>query len=173
MMAEIWDLYDENRVPTGKTVERGKQDGCAAYHIVVVVAVKNTKGEYLITLRDKSKEFFGGLWEFTGGSALAGESSEKAALRETKEETGIDHKNSKRTLLFTKTRVWDDGKLGWHGDFWDYWLFEADFPIENVVLQRGETADAKWASREELFALDKEGKFFNHDYLKQILHIEE
>ena len=172
-MAELWDLYDENRAPLGRTVERGKQDGCAAYHVVVVIAVKNSRGEYLITLRDKNKEFFGGLWEFTGGSALAGETSEDAALRETKEETGIDHTLSKRTLLFTKTRIWDDGKLGWHGDFWDYWLFEADFPIERVALQIGETVDAKWASRDELIALDKVGKFFNHDYLKKILHIEE
>lgn len=171
MMAEIWDLYDENRVPLGKTVERGKQDGCASYHIVVVVAVKNSRGEYLITMRDKEKEFFGGLWEFTGGSALSGETSEEAALRETKEETGIDHTNSKRTLMFSKKRVWDDGKLGWHGDFWDYWLFEADFPIENVVLQNGETSDAKWASRDKLMKIDEEGKFFNHDYLKEILKI--
>lgn len=171
-MAELWDLYDEHRAPTGRTVERGKQDGCAAYHVVVVIAVKNSRGEYLITLRDKDKDFFGGLWEFTGGSAIAGETSEEAALRETKEETGVDHKNSKRTLVFTKTRIWDDGKLGWHGDFWDYWLFEADFDAASVVLQKGETADAKWATTDELLALDKAGKFFNRDYLKQILNIE-
>lgn len=167
-MAELWDLYDENRVPLGRTVERGKQDGCAAYHIVVVVAVRNSRGEYLITLRDKSKEFFGGLWEFTGGSALAGETSEDAALRETKEETGIDHTLSKRTLLFSKTRIWDDGKLGWHGDFWDLWLFEADFPIEKVKLQSGETADAKWVSGDELLEIDRRGEFFNHSMIKMI-----
>ena len=133
-MAELWDLYDENRAPLGRTVERGKQDGCAAYHVVVVVAVKNSRGEFLITLRDKSKEFFGGYWEFTGGSALAGETSEAAALREAKEETGIDHRGSRRTLIHSFKRIFDDGKLGWHGDFWDLWLFEADFPIESVVL---------------------------------------
>ena len=73
--------------------------------------------------------------------------------------------------MFSKKRVWDDGKLGWHGDFWDYWLFEADFPIENVVLQKGETSDAKLVSRDELMKIDEEGKFFNHDYLKEILKI--
>ena len=168
MMAELWDLYDENRVPLGRTVERGKQDGCAAYHVVVVVAVKNSRGEFLITLRDKSKEFFGGYWEFTGGSVLAGETSEEAALREAKEETGIDHTNSRRTLIHSFTRIFDDGKLGWHGDFWDLWLFEADFPIEDVVLQKGETADAKWVCGEELMKIDEHGEFFNHSMIKMI-----
>ena len=172
-MAELWDLYNENRVPLGKTVERGKQDGCAAYHVVVVIAVKNSRGEYLITFRDKAKEFFGGKWEFTGGSALSGETSEEAALRETLEETGIDHTNSKRTLVFTEKRLWDDGKLGWHGDFWDYWLFETDFPINKVKLQEGETSDAKWASPDELMQIDKNGDFFNRDYLKMILNVKE
>ena len=42
------------------------------------------------------------------------------------------------------------------------------FSIENVVLQKGETSDARWVSRDELMKIDEEGKFFNHDYLKEI-----
>ena len=167
-MEELWDLYDKNRNPLGKKVARGNHDGCAAYHIVVFVAVKNSNGEYLITKRSPEKHF-GGKWEFTGGSAVAGESSEQAAIREAFEETGIDHTNSKRRFLGTQIAIWDDGKLGWHGDFDDIWLFEADFPIETVRLQEHETTDAKWVSVDELLELKADGSFSNHKILSFVL----
>ena len=171
-MAELWDLYDENRVPLGKTVERGKQDGCAAYHIVVFVAVRNPRGEFLITKRDRRKHF-GGKWEFTSGSALAGETSEEAALRETKEETGVDHTSSFRRLLSSFKSIWNDGKLGWHGDFDDVWLFEADVDISGVVLQEGETTDVKWATKDELARLAERNDFSAKRALAAVLDYKE
>ena len=78
---------------------------------------------------------------------ISGEDSEKGALREAIEETGIDHTDSKRTFIKTVKRLWDDGEKGWHGDLCDIWLFEADFPIEKVTLLPGETTDAKWVSQ--------------------------
>lgn len=171
-MAELWDLFDEERRPTGKTVERGKHDGCGLWHVVVFVAVKNSRGEYCITKRDPRKHF-GGLWEFTGGSALAGETSEHAALRETFEETGIDHTGSKRRLITTMKKHWDDGALGWHGDFDDLWLFEADFPIEDVKLLDGETVDAMWISPDELREMAKRGEFCDLRALDIVLNNKE
>ncbi|MBQ9510206.1 MAG: NUDIX domain-containing protein [Clostridia bacterium] len=159
-MAELWDLYDENRNPLGRTVERGKHDGCAAWHTVVIVVVKNSNGEFLITRRAPEKPF-GDRWEFTGGSVIAGETSEAGAIREAFEETGIDHTSSKRTLIKTIKKIWNDGAKGWHGDFDDIWLFEADFPIENIVLQKGETTDARWVSRNQLIELIEKDDFFN------------
>ena len=159
-MAELWDLFDENRNPLGITVERGKHDGCAAWHTVVIVVVRNSDGKFFITERAPEKPF-GDRWEFTGGSVMAGETSEEGAIREALEETGIDHTHSKRTLIKTVKKIWNDGALGWHGDFDDIWLFEADFPIRNVVLQKGETTDAKWVSRDELISLIEKDDFFN------------
>lgn len=171
-MAELWDLFDEDRRPTGKTVERGAQDGCSLWHVVVFVAVRNSRGEYCITKRDE-KKYLGGLWEFTGGSAVAGETSEHAALRETFEETGIDYSGSRRTLIATRKKYWDDGELGWHGDFDDIWLFEADFPIENVKLLEGETTDAMWATPEELKEMARKGDFCDPEALDIVLNFKE
>ena len=36
-MSEFWDIYDKNRKPTGRTVERGKPMRQDEYHIVVNV----------------------------------------------------------------------------------------------------------------------------------------
>lgn len=171
-MCELWDLYDENRLPLGKTAVRGKHEGCAAWHIVVFVAVKNSKGEYLITKRAKEKTC-PGAWEFTGGSVISGETSEDGALREAFEETGIDHTNSERKFITTVKRIWDDGKLGWHGDLCDIWLFKADIPIENVKLLPGETVDARWVSLKELRKLCEKGLFVGKNVLPLIEEYEE
>lgn len=34
-MAELWDIYDKNRIKTGRTIERGQPMTENEYHIVV------------------------------------------------------------------------------------------------------------------------------------------
>ena len=55
---------------------------------VAVGVIKNTKGQVLISLRDKSLHQ-GGLWEFPGGKIESGESAEQALTRELKEELDL------------------------------------------------------------------------------------
>ena len=55
---------------------------------VAVGVVKNTNGQILISLRDKSLPQ-GGLWEFPGGKIEPEESAEQALARELKEEIAI------------------------------------------------------------------------------------
>ena len=58
--------------------------------MVSEIAVKHIDGTYLLMQRDFCKHF-GGMWELTaGGSALQGESPMECAIRELKEETGIE-----------------------------------------------------------------------------------
>lgn len=88
-MEELWDVYDENRNLTGKTISRKNfLSGNGKYHLVVHIWIKNSNNEWLISKRTPNK-FCPLLWECTGGSVLAGESSIEGALREVKEELGI------------------------------------------------------------------------------------
>ena len=52
--------------------------------------VKNQKGEILLLLRNKQSEFAPGQWCLPGGHVDKGENHECAAIRELKEETGIE-----------------------------------------------------------------------------------
>ena len=52
---EVWDLYDENKNLTGKTMVRGEKVPDNYYHLVVHVWIKNSKGEYLISQRAENK----------------------------------------------------------------------------------------------------------------------
>ena len=87
--SEMWDVYDVDRRPLGKTHPRGVPLPAGEYHLIVLVMLQNEKGEFLVTRRAPNKGF-PNMWEFTGGSALAGDDSLTSALREVREETGIE-----------------------------------------------------------------------------------
>lgn len=159
---ELWDIYDKNRVLTGRLHRRGLPLAEGDYHLVVHIWVQNRSGDFFITRRAPDKIPFPGKWECTGGSALAGESSETAALRETLEETGIDHSLSTRHRMLTYR------KSDWFGDVW---LFQADFPLDRVRLQKGETVDAAWVSKSTLLRMIKNGIFCDYDYIEKFLSL--
>ena len=69
-MEEIWDIYDENRNRTGKTVIREKAWGFEKYHLIVHVGIFDQDGRMLIQKRQKTKAAWPDLWEVSaGGSA--------------------------------------------------------------------------------------------------------
>lgn len=57
--------------------------------LVVAVALVDVDGRILIAQRPEGKAM-AGLWEFPGGKVEAGETPERALIRELKEELGID-----------------------------------------------------------------------------------
>ena len=102
---EYWDIYDENKQPTGRTMKRN--DWClkdGEYHLTVLGVVARQDGTFLITKRVMTKAWAPGWWEVSGGAAQAGEDSYEAVLREVKEETGLDARNAEGGYLFTYKR---------------------------------------------------------------------
>ena len=161
-MAELWDVYDVDRNKTGRCHERGRPLGKGEYHLVIHVWVRDHKGRFLITKRTADKIPFPNCWECTGGSALAGEDSLTAALRETKEETGIDHHASEKECILSYTRG------DWHGDVW---LFTRDIDLTDVHLQTEETADVCLADKETILAMFHSGEFCKYDYIEQFMKL--
>jgi 8-oxo-dGTP pyrophosphatase MutT (NUDIX family) len=159
-MTELWDVYDKDRNRTGKIHRRGEPLAEGEYHLVVHIWVRDNQGNFLITKRAEDKKPFPGCWECTGGSALAGETSLDAALRETMEETGLDHSNAKKTCVISYRR--DD----WFGDVW---LFESDFSLSDVILQENETTDKKLVNKETVLAMLKSGEFCGYDYIEDFM----
>lgn len=157
---ELWDVYDKNRTKTGRTHRRSEPLPQGDYHIVVGVWIFDPRtNKYLITKRSPNKGF-ANLWENTGGSALAGDDSLSAALREVQEETGITllPENGRRVL-----------SLKAPSDFNDIWLFRQPVDLERVVLQEGETVDARLASKEEILDMIHAGEFVPIHYLDDFI----
>ncbi len=81
------------------------------------------------------------MWEFIGGGVLAGETTTQAAVREVKEEIGVDLTDNDLTyLLEYKQRNY----------FMDIYLVNKDADVQTLVLDKNETINAKWVSKAEL-----------------------
>lgn len=156
---ELWDIYDENRQLTGRLQRRGDPMQEGDYHLSVHVWMQNSRGEFLITQRSPNKGY-PLMWESTGGSALTGDDSLTAALREVEEETGLQLKKENGKVLLSLKRT---------NDFCDVWYFRQDFDLKDVVLQEGETVDKKYATAGEIIAMRDRGEFVPFRYLDQLL----
>ena len=139
-MEEYWDVYDANRIFQNKVIRRGDTFKDVEYYVCCEVWLQNSKGEFLITQRHPDKKA-GGLWEFVGGGVLAGETTAQAALREVKEEIGVSLTANELSLLYVYRH---------RNYFMDIYLVKKAVNIESIVLDRNETIDAKWVSKEEL-----------------------
>lgn len=148
-MDEYWDIYDKNRRFQNRTILRGTPFKEGDYYVSCEVWIQNFKGELLITLRNPNKKA-GGLWEFVGGGVLAGETTAQAAIREVKEEIGLDITEAELTYLY---------EYRCKNYFMDIYSVNKDVDIKDVVLDLAEATDAKWVTKEELQNLIDSGEF--------------
>ncbi len=148
---EKWDLYTKYREKTGRALIRGEKIPKGFYHLVVHVWIRNRKGEYLISQRSVSRPTFPLMWECVGGSVWMGESSLDGALREVKEEVGLDLKPETGKLVFTKMRGADvKYECQKFNDIMDVWLFEYDGELHLEDATTDEVADCKWMTVPEI-----------------------
>ncbi len=147
-MVEYWDLYDADRTPLGRTIKRGDAFAEGEYYVCCEVWVRNSEGKFLMTQRHPDKKA-GGLWEFTGGGVLAGETTRQAAVRELDEELGVHADESELSLL----EVYRHKNY-----FMDIFVVRRDIDVNTLTLQPEEVVDAKWVSGEELLRMIEEKK---------------
>ena len=153
---EKWDLYTKYREKSGKEHIRGEKIPEGFYHLVVHVWIRNQKGEYLISQRSFRRPTFPLMWECVGGSVLKGESSIEGAVREVKEEVGLDLEQSAGKLLFSKICGTLDGKV--FNNIMDVWLFNYNGEVHLEDATTDEVADCKWMTVPEIRQLYKEKK---------------
>ncbi|MBQ1482323.1 MAG: NUDIX domain-containing protein [Erysipelotrichaceae bacterium] len=130
---------------------RGERQPQDRYRIIVHICLFNSKGQMLIQKRQPFKSGFSGMWDITvGGSAVKGDDSHLAAMRELKEELGIDvDLKDQRPALTVNFRLGFD----------DMYVVNQDVDIASLKLQYEEVEKVKWADKEEIFSLIDEGTF--------------
>lgn len=162
---ELWDLYTRHRQFTGETHVRGEKLPPDRYHLVVHVWIKNSRGEWLISQRAASRPTFPLKWESVGGSVTAGEDSLEGALREAKEEVGVELDPANGWLVSSTIREHFQ-------DIKDDWLFVYDGPVDLANATTDEVATTRWMTVPEIRALYDAGElvhtlgyFFEHPKL--------
>ncbi len=149
---EEWELYDADENKEDIKMHRGQPIPDGHYHKIVSVWIKNSEGKFLISKRSAQKIVSPSTWECTGGAVDTGESTLDAAVREVKEELGIDL-DPETGKLVRQTRH-DDMH-----EFYDVWLFEKDVDIEDLKLQEEEVADVRWMTKEDVEELWEKNEF--------------
>ena len=147
---ELWDIYDKDRMKTGRTMVRGSEFAPDSYHMVVHVCIFNSKGEMLIQQRQNTKKW-PLLWDLTsGGHVTTGEDSRSSAFRELEEEVGVkvDFAGLRPAVTVAFSDGWDD-----------FYVIHSDANAEELVIQPDEVKAVKWASLEEVLRLRQENKF--------------
>ena len=163
---ELWDIYDKNKKPTGRTMKRNdwtlKDD---EYHLSVLGVISRPDGKFLITQRVMTKAWAPGWWEVSGGAAQAGEDSYTAVCREGREEVGLDVSDCNGRLAYTYHRE-NPGD----GDnyFVDVYRFELDFDESDITIQKEEALGFKIATLEEIKDIASHGEFLHYDSIKHV-----
>lgn len=139
---EVWDAVDADGRLLGFDLYRDEADKIPAgiYHTVVEVVTVTRDGKVLMTQRDPQKPF-GLQWEFTGGSAVKGETSEIAAVRELLEETGIVTEPKNLVLML---------KLAHTNSLYYVYAHTIDSSDIEISMQEGETVDYRFVPLAEL-----------------------
>ena len=138
---ELWDAYDKDfHIVDGVTLIRPGPIPAGVFHLFCDVIVRHADGSYLAMQRDKGKYFFPGMWEVTaGGSAIQHETPMECAIRELREETGIQADN-----------LMEIGRLRNRDTFFAQYLCITKCNKDEIVMQDGETIAYKWVTRSEL-----------------------
>ena len=146
---EYLDIYNAQRERTGRTRLRGSPLGKGEYMLIAHLCIFNSRGELLLQQRAENKSGWPGRWDMSaGGMVRAGEDSLAGIRRETAEELGLDISPdwSDRFYTFCFDRGFDD-----------YFMIRRDVDLTALTLQESEVQRVRWADRETVHALLREG----------------
>ncbi len=156
---ELCDVVDKSGTRMGRVVPRGTKLETGEYYLVVHVWIKDENDNYLIQQRALHLASGPGVWAVTVGYVQAGEESIAGAIREVKEELGIQlspihlQKFDRHTM---ENRVED------------VWLAEVLRNSVQVSILKTEVADWKWVSKSELEQMINQGDFFKYSYFSDL-----
>jgi len=146
-IGELWDVYDEKNKLTGRTHHRGDKLNVGDYHLVVNAIIFNIQGNVLLQQRSFQKITYPSMWTTaTGGSALTGETSELAIIRELHEELNLTV--TRDQLQFVKKCRYVDWIEDWYAVCIDQFL-------GNMTRQISEVEAIRWATLSEVIQMNR------------------
>lgn len=153
---EYWDIYDEKKERTGRTMARNDWHMKPGdYHLTVLALIINETGRILLTQRQLDKQWAPGKWEIPGGGVKAGETSLEAVLRETREETGLVPDKAAVRLIHTYR---NDSPKEQNNYFVDIYEVRLPFTESAVTVQKRRSRGLPFLTLKRSGSLAKEGK---------------
>ena len=151
---ELVDLYDENRIPLGKTAERYAHKHRGEFRVVVHVCIFDRQGRLLTQQRSMEKRICPGKWDVSAAGAVgAGETPRQSAEREVREELGypLDLTGMRPSIT-----------VNFPGGFDDFFIVQRDIDLAELQLQKEEVSAVGWHTLEEVLDMMETGEFISY-----------
>lgn len=116
---------------------------CAGIHVLI-----KKDNKYLLLKRSDHDKDDPGCWDLPGGGIDWGEQPQEAAVRETKEEAGLE---IKVTQILSLQGMQYGGKWSIES------IAEGEYLLGEVSLSE-EHSESKWVTREEFYAIEPKGE---------------
>ncbi len=172
-MEEYIDILNEKGELTGEVRTKKEVHRLGLWHKSSHIWVLNSRGELLIQHRAKEKENYGGAWDISAaGHVSAGESGIETAIREFREELGIELKKEELQLIgkLTQENIINHGTYI-EREYSYIYLVEKDIPLSEMVMQKSEVEDLMYIHWKDLQKWVENN--FEKDGNKLVPHLEE
>ena len=141
-MAEYFDILDENGNKTGERKLRSEVHRDGDWHRAVHIWIINQNGEVLLQRRSPNKDSNPNMLDIScAGHLSAGDESLEGAVRELKEELGLDVrpnelqfiKTIKRSSRYTETFI--------NNEFDDLYILRTNKTVDDMKMQEEEVSE--------------------------------
>ena len=151
---EFVDLYDENRLPLGRTAQRFSKREKGTWRLITHLCIFDSRGRLLIQQRSSSKRIWPGKWDVSAaGGVSSGETTRSAAVRELEEELGISAPAQDLRSVCTVT---------FNYAFDDYFILKRDVDLKSIRLQEEEVSAVRCATRQQVLDLIRRDAFVSY-----------
>lgn len=153
-MDELIDVLTKDGFPTGEAQPKSIIHQKGLYHNTAHVWFYTKKGEILLAQRSFKKAICPGLWDVSvAGHVDANESLESAAIRETKEELGIEISANQLHKIGT-FECFQSYEIGIQDyEFHNTYICELLEKVEDIKLQEDEVENIKLVTIDEFLEL--------------------
>ena len=155
---EYFDIVDDNGLPTGTTVSRDMAHRYGIQHRtahVWIVKRKTSGYDILLQKRSHNKDSFPGLYDTSSaGHIPAGDEPLESAIRELKEELGINaapEQLSYAGLFHGQYEKEFHGQIFRDNEIARVFVYDEPVEIENLTLQETEVEAIRWFDLDEVW----------------------
>ena len=156
---ELVDVYNERHEKLNYSKGR-KELNDGEYRLSCFIWVINDKNEILLQQRLATAKKMPNMWGTTAGGAQKGDSSLTGAMRELKEELGIDARKEEMVFIGSYKRI---------NDFVEVWLCKKKIEVNALILEPSEVQDARWFSIDEFKRMIVDGKGIDSIILNKLM----
>ncbi len=151
---ELIEIVDENGNFTGQIMDKEEAHDKNLLHNEVGIFIINDDGKVLLQKRSANKRFSPNKWGLCAGHVEANESLENAALREIKEEVGLDI-TSKKLIPYGEREITISDS---NSHITYFYYIRCNKKENEFAIQTEELSEVKWFNIDEIITMIKEGK---------------